>query len=43
MYILEAIETTALETQQRVTGINTAMDEAKNSLKPKRPRFTAKI
>lgn len=42
MYMLEAIETTALETRQRVTGINMAMDEAKTLVKAKAPKIYSK-
>ena len=42
MYMLEAIETTALETQQRVTGINTAMDKAKDLVKAKASKIYSK-
>lgn len=42
MYMLEAIETTALETQQRVTGINTAMDKAKELVKANAPKIYSK-
>src|SRR3990167_1721777 len=41
-YMLEAIETTALETQQRVTNINTAMDKAKELIKAKAPKIYSK-
>jgi Fic family protein len=42
MYMLEAIETTALETQQRVTNINTAMGKAKELVKAKAPKIYSK-
>jgi Fic family protein len=42
MYILEAIETMALETQQRVASIKTAMDEAKVLVKTKAPKIYSK-
>ena len=42
MYMLEAIETTALETQQRVTGINTAMEKAQELVKAKAPKIYSK-
>lgn len=42
MYMLEAIETTALETQQRVTGINTAMEKARELVKAKAPKIYSK-
>jgi Fic family protein len=42
IYMLEAIEITALETQQRVAGINVAMDEAKDILKSKAPKIYSK-
>jgi Fic family protein len=42
MYMLEAIETTALETQQRVAGINRAMDKAKELIKSKAPKIYSK-
>lgn len=41
-YILEAIEITALETQARVTNINTAIDEAKKLVKIKAPQIYSK-
>lgn len=42
MYILEAIETTSLETQQRVFRIVSAMDEAKALIKEKAPKIYSK-
>ncbi len=42
MYMLEAIETTALETKQRVTNILTAMDTAKELVKAKAPKIYSK-
>lgn len=42
LYILEAIEATALETQQRVTGINTEMDKAQILVKTKTPKIYSK-
>jgi Fic family protein len=42
MYMLEAIETTALETQQRVAGINAEMDEARALVKAKAPKIYSK-
>lgn len=42
MYMLEAIETTALETQQRVTGINNAMEKAQELVKAKAPKIYSK-
>ncbi len=42
MYMLEAIETTALETQQRVDGINTAMEKAQMLVKTKAPKIYSK-
>ncbi|MBX3709656.1 MAG: Fic family protein [Gammaproteobacteria bacterium] len=42
IYMLEAIETTALETQQRVTNINMAMDKAKELIKAKAPKIYSK-
>lgn len=42
IYLLEAIETTAIETQQRVTGILGAMDKAKELVKTKLPKIYSK-
>lgn len=40
--MLEAIETTALETQQRVTGINSAMEKAQDLVKAKASKIYSK-
>lgn len=42
LYILEAIETTALETQQRVSSILNAMNKAKDIIKTKAPKIYSK-